>query len=94
MESRKFIPLMYQLAARLGSGQSKENKMFSEILEQVSILLICVTNTALFSLDVGDRTRILRGISSFSITSILMQCIIIPPVKVIKYSIYALQNCS
>eukprot|EP00795_Rhopilema_esculentum_P013768 gene13768-4694_t len=35
MESRKFIPLMYQLAARLGSTKSKESHLFNENLEKL-----------------------------------------------------------
>ena len=37
MESRKFLPLMYQLAARMGSRSSGENLQFNENLEQVDI---------------------------------------------------------
>ena len=36
VESRKFLPLMYQLAARLGA-KTRENELFQNVLSKVHI---------------------------------------------------------
>ena len=41
VESRKFIPLMYQLAARLGA-KTPENGLFQDVLSKVIVACCCV----------------------------------------------------
>jgi len=68
VQSRKFIPLMYQLAARLGVSRTKENKLFHDTLEQliekaakehpfhVTIIIMALCNVEKESSDVPQHS--------------------------------------